>query len=118
DKDYENENVLGLAYGTTSMAIFEKTITEYSGGISEPPRYKLEATVMNHEAGHTIGLVNNGTDMVNDHQDDAHGKHCNVENCLMYYTTRTTDVVDNLFNSNIPSLDSQCQEDLANNGGK
>lgn len=122
DGDYAgnpgNSKVLGVAYGGTSMAIFEKTVKEYSGGIAEPPVTTLESTVILHEFGHILGLVNNGTPMATAHQDEPHGKHCSNEDCLMYYTAETTDIIGNLLGGNVPTLDSRCIEDLRANGGK
>jgi predicted Zn-dependent protease len=122
DADYGansgNGKVLGIAYGSSSMAIFGKTLREYSGGISQPSLATIETTVMLHEFSHILGLVNNGTTMQGSHQDQPHGKHCNDENCLMYYTAETSDVVANIVGGNIPALDSNCINDLKANGGK
>lgn len=114
-----NDNVLGVAYRNTSLALFGSKIQEYSGGIGQPSQPLLETTVMNHEFGHIMGLVNVGTDLQSDHQDTAHGKHCDVDGCLMYWTAETGDVVTNLVGlSSAPSLDPQCIADLQAKGGK
>lgn len=113
-----NSKVLGIAYGGSSMVIFEKTIQEYSGGLTQPSVSKLESTVIHHEFAHIMGLVNNGTEMQEQHQDEAHGRHCNNKNCLMYYTAETTDIVGNLTGGDIPQLDARCLSDLKANGGK
>ncbi|MFM9944014.1 MAG: peptidase [Bacteroidia bacterium] len=122
DGDYSENSgsskILGIAYGTSSMAIFEKTIKEFSGGIGKPSATTLETTVINHEFGHTLGLVNNGTDMATSHQDEPNGKHCNNKDCLMYYTAETSDIIGNLLGNNIPGLDANCINDLKANGGK
>jgi predicted Zn-dependent protease len=123
DADYSGNSgdskVLGIAYDNTSMAIFEETVKEFSGGISEPSAATLESTVMLHEFGHILGLVNNGSTLQTAHQDTPHGKHCNNENCLMYYTAETSDIVANLFTGGtIPELDIACIADLQANGGK
>jgi hypothetical protein len=47
-----NENVVGFAYYNTSMAFFGETIDEVSGGVTQPSRAKVEATVFRHEFGH------------------------------------------------------------------
>ena len=117
-EDQGNSKVLGVAYAPTSMTIFEKTIQEFSGGLGEPSTSSLETTVINHEFGHILGLVNNGTPIQSAHQDVAHGKHCDIESCLMYYTAETSDIVGNILGSGIPQLDSQCLADLKANGGK
>jgi len=122
DADYAgnsgNSKVLGIAYGSSSMVIFEKTIEEYAGALAQPPLATLETTVINHEFGHILGLVNNGTSMQAAHQDVSHGKHCNDPDCLMYYTAETSDIVANLVGGSIPPLDSECINDLQANGGK
>ena len=122
DGDYSanvgSSKVLGFAYGSSSMAIFEKTIRGYAGGIGQPTVTVLESTVLLHEFGHIMGLVNNGTPMQTAHQDAANGKHCNDQNCLMYYTVETSDVVSNLTGGNIPVLNTACINDLKANGGK
>lgn len=122
DGDYSgnsgNSKVLGIAYGGSSMVIFEKTIREFSGGITQPSATTLETTVINHEFGHVLGLVNNGTSMQDAHQDEAHGKHCNNKDCLMYYTVATSEIVSNIIGGNIPELDAACINDLRANGGK
>lgn len=122
DGDYASNNgsskVLGIAYGSSSMVIFEKTIQDFSGGIGQPSGATLETTVINHELAHILGLVNNGTPMEEEHQDEAHGRHCDNESCLMYYATETTDIVGNIIGGNIPQLDAACLADLRANGGK
>lgn len=113
-----NSKVLGVAYRNTSMALFEKTIQELSGGLTQPGRDKLETVVMEHEVGHILGLVNVGTNMVANHQDAPHGAHCNNTACLMYWGVETGDVVQNLLGTGMPQLDQNCLDDLRNNGGR
>lgn len=111
-------NVLGAAYRNTSMVIFGKTIHDNSGGFGQASRTKLEATVVEHEFGHILGLVDIGSAMVTAHKDAAHGNHCNNSNCLMYYSTDTKDVLGFLVTGNVPSYDANCIADLHGNGGK
>lgn len=114
DGDFAASNqVLGLAYRNTSMALFQKTIYQYSGGLTQPPRATLESTIFLHELGHVLGLVNNGAPMQNNHQDDANGRHCSNADCLMFYAVETTDFAANILGGNIPTLDSDCSQDLA-----
>ena len=118
-EDTENSKILGIAYRNTSMAIFESTVRDLSDGIFEPDRSLLESTILNHEFGHVLGLVNVGTPLQSDHQDTEHGHHCDVEGCLMNWVVETGDIVDNLVSAEtVPSLDAQCAADLKANGGK
>jgi predicted Zn-dependent protease len=112
-----NSQVLGMAYRSTSIAIFEKTVRDFSGGLTQPATSLLEETVTQHEFGHLMGLVNNGTGMLTDHQDEPNGKHCDDQHCLMYFNVETSDVIANLTGS-VPELDVRCLEDLRANGGK
>lgn len=118
DGNYSEGNVLGLAYRNTSMSILGKTIHDNSGGIGQASRTKLESTVLEHEFAHILGLVNIGSPMQSNHQDAAHGNHCNNTNCLMNYASETTDILGILLTGNIPTLDANCKADLTANGGK
>jgi hypothetical protein len=118
DGEFSQGNVLGIAHFNTSMALFGETIRNTSDGIFQLSRSTVETIVMQHEVGHIIGLVNNGVEMQSDHQDEENGKHCDVEECLMYFAVRTTDFFANIFDGNIPELDEQCIADLQAAGGK
>lgn len=115
-----NNNVtLGSAYWNTSFVIFEETVQNFSNSTFEPNRTLLETTVIHHEFGHIFGLTNLGSDMVEDHEDDEHPKHCDVEDCLMFWATESSAGLDDMLNmTSAPELDSQCIADLQANGGK
>jgi len=116
DGEYEDDpNVLGIAYNNTSTAIFGEKVRQHTG-VGQPPRARVEATVASHELGHLMGLVDNGSDMVAEHQDEEHGRHCDDESCLMYYAVDTTDILAFLIDD-APSLDQDCIDDLQANGG-
>jgi len=118
DTSGSKSKVLGVTYRSGSIVIFEKTIRAFSGGLTQPAVATLESIVLEHEFGHVLGLVNNGSSMQTSHQDTANGKHCDNKNCLMYYLAETSDVVANLVGGKIPDLDANCLSDLKANGGK
>ncbi|MDX1591988.1 MAG: hypothetical protein R3283_08495 [Balneolaceae bacterium] len=118
DGEFSTQNVLGIAYYNTSMALFGETIAGSSDGIGQPSKSVIETIVMQHEVGHIIGLVNNGVEMQSQHQDEENGAHCDVDSCLMYFAVRTTDFFANIFGGTIPELDAQCIDDLQAAGGK
>jgi len=116
--NYTDANVLGVSYKNTSVALFGKKIHDNSGSIGQASRTKLEATVLEHEVGHLMGLVDLGSGMQTNHKDASHGNHCNNNNCLMYYASETSDILGFLITGNIPTLDANCRADLVANGGK
>lgn len=118
DGQAEQENVLGFAYFNTSMALLGGTIESNSGGFNQPSKETVETAVLQHEFGHILGLVNNGTAAVQNHEDQNNEAHCNVDSCLMYFAVRTSDFMNNLTGGNVPELDAQCIQDLQANGGK
>lgn len=121
DGEFELANVLGVAHLNTSTAYFGAALDAVSGGLAQPTRRQTEATVFQHEFGHLLGLVavpGSGTEMQTDHQDEAHGHHCDDDTCLMYYGVESTDLFASIFGGTIPELDPNCLADLRANGGK
>ncbi len=84
DGEFENADVLGIAHFNTSMALFGPKFDEVSSGIGSPSKEDVETIVLRHEFGHILGLVNNGIDMQENHQDTENGRHCVNDECLMY----------------------------------
>ena len=115
--------VLGFAYDSDKIVIFKKTITEVcenNGGLFAADICRLtEASVLMHEFGHLLGLVNNGMSMHAAHQDAAHAGHDVNDQCLMYWAIETDSGVSMLLNrllggnSSLPSFDAACLQDLA-----
>lgn len=119
DNDSSNTVTLGTAYWNTSFVIYEETLKNLTDGAFSPNRTILETTVINHEFGHILGLTNLGSNMQDPHEDEEHPKHCNDENCLMYWATESGANLSNMINmSSAPQLDTQCLADLKANGGK
>lgn len=116
--NYTDNNVLGVAYRNTSAVLFGKKINDNSGGIGQASRTKLVATVIEHEIGHLLGLVDLGSPMQTAHKDASHGNHCNNSNCLMYYASETSDILGFLITGSIPGFDANCHADIIANGGK
>lgn len=82
---------LGAVYRNTSMIIHEVTVRELASLSASINVSDVETTTLNHEFGHLFGLVDLGTDMVNDHQSQSENEdgqlvddnHCNQAGCLM-----------------------------------
>lgn len=116
--DTNNQFTLGSAYRNTSFVMYESTIQNLSNGIGEPNRVDLETTVIEHELGHLLGIVNLGSPMQADHEDTAHPKHCTNPDCLMYWQAESSNVIGMMAGGNVPQLDANCLADLQANGGK
>jgi predicted Zn-dependent protease len=110
--------VLGAAYRNTSIVVFGKSILDFSTGDSIK-KDVFDATVLEHEFGHLMGLVDEGTPLLSDHKDPVNGNHCTNTDCLMYFA-----MMDGSHDSqysglaSVPVLDSACVADLRGNGGK
>lgn len=114
DADYQTNNILGISYWNTSMCMFGKTIAKFSGKPGQVTRTQLMITLIEHEMGHLLGLVDQGTPMLNAHLDTGNGAHCKNSGCLMNYLIETSSN-GSVF---IPGLDADCKADLKANGGR
>ena len=114
DGNYNSTNIFATSYWNTSSSIFGKAIYDNSGGPGQVSRIQLMTTILEHEFGHLLGLVGQGSPMQTDHKDVANGAHCNNSTCLMYYGIETA--ASGM--SAIPLPDANCLKDLKANGGK
>ena len=117
DADYSTQDVIGISFRNTSIALFEKTIQAKSGSLNQASRVKVESGTLIHEMGHLLGLVNSGTPMVKPHEDAGYKAHCSNPQCIMYHAIQSSGLMNSLDNS-IPGLDADCVNDLKAYGGK
>ncbi len=114
---YTTNKVLGTAFRNTSICLFGKKIQQHSSGLDQSSKVKIESTVLHHEFGHLLGLVDLGSPMQTNHRDADNGNHCSNPTCLMDYGVETA--VNGLWAiSGIPIFDANCRKDLRANGGK
>ena len=118
NNEFINPKILGEAYRNTSAVLYGKSIREHTGKIGKPNRTKLEATILLHEMGHLLGLVNKGTGTTSEHADPAHASHCRNRDCLMYWANGLEDKFGHLVRGAIPGLDTACLADLKAAGGR
>lgn len=100
-QDSDERRILGVAFGPSSLALFPEAIQANCrtgvAQIEDPEAQDLlcpftETATWLHEFGHLLGLVNHGVPMVNDHQDEEHGHHCDNERCIMHWSHESGDV--------------------------
>lgn len=83
DEEEEGLVTLGAVYRNTSMVIHEVTIQKFAQLSTQISNTDIEVATLNHEFGHLFGLVNLGSQVVNEHEDSESTNHCNIEGCLM-----------------------------------
>lgn len=115
------DNILGVSLGYTGVvAMFKPVIA--SASIIPSVRAYLEQTVLVHEFGHEIGLVDNGIAMVTDHLDVEHGRHCTNEDCVMFWANHTGNDILSFVTARMSSssdvlFDADCLADVRANYG-
>jgi hypothetical protein len=124
DGQYENPNVLGVAWASTHLALFTDVIEHYckqdpTNLLGDQVCIAAEQGVWLHETGHLLGLVNNGLAMAQPHDDAAHPAHDGNTQCVMYWAFSAPDGItllsQRLQGSSSAKLefDAPCLADLA-----
>jgi hypothetical protein len=107
--EFEDPGVLGLAMNATEIVIFPQQIgdlaTSLLGGGSG-----IERSVLLHEAGHLLCLVNIGYTSQIDHEDPDHPHHSRHRDSVMYWAV-PNDAVTQVFTG--PPPDRFHEDDLA-----
>ncbi|MBU2997018.1 hypothetical protein KO500_11270 [Cellulophaga baltica] len=120
---------LGAVYLNTSMVIYQESVREIAKASTLISNATVETATLNHEFGHLFGLVNIGSDMVHDHEDETTNddgeiignQHCDQEGCLMRAELQFSSGMSKMLtakNGQVPDLDAECLLDVAANGGR
>ncbi|MEK6607426.1 MAG: hypothetical protein AABZ30_07180 [Myxococcota bacterium] len=122
EDDTSQSRVLGFAYGHSRIVMFRASIDDGCEAALALVRDRVcnlaESTVLLHEVGHLLGLVDNGLPMVSDHKDEEHGAHDVDEDCIMYYLSETSQMIPLLIDNvtggdeSVTPFDDRCLEDL------
>jgi len=119
DEDTASAKVLAAAYRGASVVVFKETIASTCNAPLPAICDVSEATVVKHELGHILGLVNLGTPMVVDHHDEANGAHDDDSDCVMYWAHKGIGLFDVIrarrMGGALDALpfDQHCLDDLA-----
>lgn len=100
---YSDESVLGVAVDASTIALFSDSIDDATSIFN--PRISsedIENSVMVHEFGHLLGLVNLVYTSPADHEDSQHPGHSNNEDSVMYWAIETF-TVDAWFSGDLPT---------------
>lgn len=86
DPSGRRPDVLGVSLGDTGViAMFKPVIDKTTSGAPALADGFVEQSVLVHEFGHAVGLVNRGVPLRSSHHDAEHGAHCQARECVMYY---------------------------------
>lgn len=115
----EDSNVLGLAYSASSFAIFKERIDDIDiplwARLLGAGTEDFEKSVVVHEFGHLLALVNIGYESNAEHEDAEHPHHCTETDCVMYYAVEGSGIV-NMINTGSPTPPNDycdyCKDDL------
>ena len=76
-----------------NIAIFGDSVEEAKGPIfGRPSAEEVEKSVIVHEIGHLLGLVNIVYESLYDHEDADHPNHSNNEDSVMYWAIESTSI--------------------------
>ena len=111
---YANDGVLGVAVDASTIAIFGEAVDDAEGPIfNRPSAEEIENSVLVHEFGHLLGLVNLVYQSPVDHEDDEHKGHSNNEDSVMYWAIESANI-GNIITGELPDdFDSDDLNDLA-----
>lgn len=111
--EYDQDGVLGVAVDASTVALFGDTIQNADGPFGRPSVEDVENSVIVHEVGHLLGLVNLVYTSPVDHEDDDHPGHSSNEDSVMYWAVNSADLA-NIFFSSLPNeFDENDLADLA-----
>ena len=109
---YEDDTVLGVAVDGSTIAMFKDSIEEAEGFFGRPSAEEVENSVMVHEAGHLLGLVNLVYTSPRDHEDPQHPGHSSNDESVMYWAIESTSLM-NFLTGDLPNeFDEDDKADL------
>jgi hypothetical protein len=110
EDDTPTERALGMAFGGSSLALFLDSTDR--GADVFATTAEMRAMILMHEAGHLLGLVNNGLPMMTPHEDPDHAHHCEDAKCLLAEAPNLPRLGPEIGDPAFSPLCPHCLEDL------
>ena len=109
----DDDNVLGVAVDASTIAIFGESVDGAAGFLNRPSAEEVENSVIVHEIGHLLGLVNLVYTSPVDHESSDNPGHSNNEDSVMYWAIESVTVA-NFISGDLPNeFDQDDKDDLA-----
>jgi hypothetical protein len=107
----QTPSALGAAFTASAAVVFRDRIGEATSALLLAS--EIERSVLTHEAGHLLGLINIGYRSTIAHEDPAHPKHSNNPDSVMYWAVEDLSVRDVLSGGPPEDFDASDRADLA-----
>jgi hypothetical protein len=107
----ESDSALGAAFAASGAVLFRDRIGQATSALILAS--EIERSVLTHEAGHLLGLVNIGYQSGFNHEDPAHPKHSNNRDSVMYWAVEDISLGDLLTGGPPADFDEADRADLA-----
>jgi len=104
-------STLGLSFGATAFALFEDQIQDAANVFVSASA--IERSVITHEMGHLLGLINIGYHSHYDHEDPQHPHHSKYDTSVMFWAVEDTSIATILRGGPPDDFDQYDRADLA-----
>lgn len=115
-EDTNDAKTLGVTYRGSAIAMFKANLRFASKAnaldLGKPTLEAVEKSVLVHELGHALGLVNKGTPMMTPREDRDHPGHSSNKDSVMYWAVETN-FIGSILGQNPPTdFDANDRADL------
>jgi hypothetical protein len=115
--DYsQGSGTLGLAFRATAEVLFEDQIKQAANLFVSADA--IERSVITHETGHLLALINIGYHSAYDHEDPQHPHHSKYQSSVMYWAIEDTSIATILSGGPPDDFDQYDRADLAQLRGR
>jgi hypothetical protein len=115
--DYsQGSGTLGLAFRATAEVLFEDQIKQAANLFVSADA--IERSVITHETGHLLALINIGYHSAYDHEDPSHPHHSKYQSSVMYWAIEDTSIATILSGGPPDDFDQYDRADLAQLRGR